>query len=512
MLDTCTFVHEITDKLIDGLNAINPDYAPEMRAEYARGHSNPKYVNFLPGAVRGRGKEIRIAIDVHVTQSKRAEVYLHIQTILPGSEYLRIRRISTAGHLIYTVGDVTVVIVLKATNRCVGGSLTVKETLPIMMHQMGIVSLFPHASESNGFDASDPRNMQSFVDYVMANFPAYLVGETDENRTHLLGWFSSIPRGAARKRRKRDQMNDAFTQAKMLLPWKDYRVSRTEGIYGDTRIDLANRLCIRADKATPADFFLLSPAYTDDEITAMFDAAKTVEDYKRLFVSPDNPDAPVVGISLKDADANGGKGRAKVTSTSPDPERDCCLDRDETAYTLEHIRDLEMIEYLRGEVRRLMSHVNSLPNDIEYIYNVKGFADEEQITGKYAALKMFRYIVNLDLIGYGGSKSMLSEIINYALGTTDQSMPHYVAVGSQKKINFAVPFVQTDNRIVVYDIHTYGGLKVILRGSLHGKQKDIPIVLRRNGNKNVVVEVGQIYFRGKGTGAWQNTGFDRATS
>ena len=495
-----TLLAEFNNALITELLLHNAENTPHVLETYKK-KQNPVFVGFKAGS---KYREIRNGIGMRISARKRIDVYRRLEMLFPEMKYVQdsCAKISTAGYLEHTLDGICIKTFIKPITDSVCASTVLKETLPMLIYQIN----------SNTVDDATLENLSHIRKSILIDLPDTIVGETSKTLFMLKSWLSKEPAKVAQKRRMVNQLNDAVSQAKSMQLWQGYRLSRGTGVYTQARQYFASNANIRADKVSPADIYMVHPDYTDADIIALIERANTLADYSSLFATYPGERKPLVGISLKDADAMGGKGREKITSHSADPTRDCLLSVEERAYDADHIRALGKIDYLRDMMARFVDQINTHSDAIEFVYAVNGYPNtDKRIVNKFASLKMVTYTLECQMLGLNELPSIFSDVINYALGTLSISLPHFILVGGSTDVKVATPFVQTDPKIVIWDQGCYGGVKILVRGELHGKVRDIPLVIRPNGNKDVGVEVEQLYFRNGGVNSWQNTKFDILT-
>ena len=205
---------------------------------------------------------------------------------------------------------------------------------------------------------------------------------------------------------------------------------------------------------------------------------------------------PLTAVSLKQADAQGGKAKAllnKYTSAKSDYN----LTKDEIAFDNQGY--INGIKRLRGSVSKL---IGGNPN-IEYNIEDSDLKDETRfLRGKYAALKsiefLFRQFPTKEV------DEAIVALVGFALSLTNVNPTFFKVTGQKSGAPGKVDKFEKGQNVILYnvdgdyepiqidDTSSFGGLKINFKIEKGGQPYAVSINARNNGNTQGTLEVQKI--------------------
>ena len=262
------------------------------------------------------------------------------------------------------------------------------------------------------------------------------------------------------------------------------------GLFDQIRSKAQSITGLPADKWCPGDLYVqLGPVEipTEDDIELI----------NSLFNEEWGGDKrPLTAISLKQADAQGGKAKALLNKYAAAKD-DYNLTKDEIDYDKDQF--IEAIEDLRGKVQNL---INTNPN-IEYDIGSGDLKDEIRfLRGKFAALKsiefLFRQFEN-DKVD-----DAVVALVGFALSLTGVNPTFFKITGQKSGAPGKVDKFSRGQNVTLYNVDgdydpieiidssTFGGLVIKFKIEKGGEPYSVTINARNNGNTQGTLEVQKI--------------------
>jgi hypothetical protein len=205
---------------------------------------------------------------------------------------------------------------------------------------------------------------------------------------------------------------------------------------------------------------------------------------------------PLTAVSLKQADAQGGKAKALLNKYASAKE-DYNLTKDEIGF--DNQQYIDGIEELRGKIQKL---VGGNPN-IEY--NIEGgkLKDETRfLRGKYAALKSIEFLFRQ----FPTEKvdEAIVALVGFALSLTKVNPTFFKVTGQKTGAPGKVDKFEKGQNVILYnvdgdyepiqieDTSSFGGLKIDFKIEKGGQPYSVSINARNNGNTQGTLEVQKI--------------------
>jgi len=205
---------------------------------------------------------------------------------------------------------------------------------------------------------------------------------------------------------------------------------------------------------------------------------------------------PLTAVSLKQADAQGGKAKALLNKYTQAKE-DYNLTKDEIGF--DNQQYIDGIKELRGKIQKL---VGGNPN-IEY--NIEGdeLKDETRfLRGKYAALKSIEFLFRQ----FPTKKvdEAIVALVGFALSLTKVNPTFFKVTGQKTGAPGKVDKFEKGQNVILYnvdgdydpiqirDTSAFGGLKIDFKIEKGGQPYSVSINARNNGNTQGTLEVQKI--------------------
>jgi len=205
---------------------------------------------------------------------------------------------------------------------------------------------------------------------------------------------------------------------------------------------------------------------------------------------------PLTAVSLKQADAQGGKAKALLNKYTKVKE-DYNLTKDEISFNNE--------QYVEG-IKRLRSNISKLvggnPN-IEYnVENTKLKDETRFLRGKYAALKSIEFLFKQ----FPTEKvdEAIVALVGFALSLTKVNPTFFKVTGQKTGVPGKVDKFEKGQNVILYnvdgdyepiqieDTSSFGGLKINFKIEKGGQPYSVSINARNNGNTQGTLEVQKI--------------------
>lgn len=262
------------------------------------------------------------------------------------------------------------------------------------------------------------------------------------------------------------------------------------GIFDQIRSKAQSLTGLPADKWNPGDLYVQLGSVDisgDDNIELIND----------LFNDEWGGDTnPLTAVSLKQAEAQGGKAKALLNKFA-NAKEDYNLTKDEISFNEEKYK--AGIDRLRKSTQQL---VNGNPN-IEYdIENSELKNDIRFLRGKYAALKSIEFLFKQ--FGTDEADDAIIALVGFALSLSGVNPTFFKVTGQKSGAPGKVDKFPRGQNVVLYNVDgdydpiqisdssTFGGLKIDFKIEKGGQPYSVSINARNNGNTQGTLEVQKI--------------------
>ena len=302
---------------------------------------------------------------------------------------------------------------------------------------------------------------------------AYLSATADDNKTGNIAFIN--------------QPLSSALAIKEVYPGQ--KLIRT-GLFDSIRSKAQSLTGLPADKWCPGDLYvqLGNVSLTEDD---------NIELINDLFNDEwGGDDKPLTAVSLKQADAQGGKAKALLNKYAS-AKSDYNLTKDEIA--LDNQGYINGIKRLRDSISKL---VGGNPN-IEYNIENSDLKDETRfLRGKYAALKSIEFLFKQ--FSVDEVDEALVALVGFALSLTGINPTFFKITGQKSGAPGNVDKFEKGQNIILFnvdgdyepiqieDTSSFGGLKINFKIEKGGQPYAVSINARNNGNTQGTLEVQKI--------------------
>jgi hypothetical protein len=282
-----------------------------------------------------------------------------------------------------------------------------------------------------------PQNIKKILSILIKNISG-IQGESSKTKSDIKKWLSGLPT----EKPKKDilnQLNDPLSIAlKCKSSYGSWKWDRDK-LHSSARSTAKGITGLHPDKWNPADAFLVKGSPTISAGTGDSEVER-IAPLNNLFVSDwGATDGNIVGVSLKQAKAQAGKGKGYLKSwDSLTTKFDYNLTKGE-----QELPDEEPSGWavsVSDQISEWRKEISGKLDSSRYSYKYGsdfniGIDDKGKLTGvksaeflyqKYASLKMFKFMADL----LKQSKSTFVDTAAFALGITDYSPTFFKVVGS----------------------------------------------------------------------------------
>ena len=205
---------------------------------------------------------------------------------------------------------------------------------------------------------------------------------------------------------------------------------------------------------------------------------------------------PLTAISLKQAEAQGGKAKALLNKYA-NAKEDYNLTKDEIEFDNDQF--IEGIENLREKIKNLVGSNSNINYNIE-TSNLK--SDNRFLRGKYAALKSIEFLFKQ--FGINQTDEAIVALVGFALSLTGVNPTFFKVTGQKSGAPGKVDKFPRGQNVVLFNVDgdyepieindsaTFGGLKIDFKIEKGGKPYSVSINARNNGNTQGTLEVQKI--------------------
>ena len=414
------------------------------------------------------------------SDSMRSDVYDEIKSLVDQeeslSDYRKIATGSSLGSAIVKVDGKDYKLVVKGASSDTSSDTDVKEALVSLFYITDVDSPFNkenYESRVNSLIEIAEKGIPGETSDASQKVVTYLSATSDDNKTGNVAFIN--------------QPLSSALAIKEVYPGQ--KLIRT-GLFDSIRNKAQSLTGLPADKWCPGDLYvqLGNVSLTEDD---------NIELINDLFNDEWGGDAkPLTAVSLKQADAQGGKAKALLNKYAS-AKSDYNLTKDEIAFDNQGY--INGIKRLRDSISKL---VGSNPN-IEYNIEDSDLKDETRfLRGKYAALKSIEFLFkqfNADEVD-----EAIVALVGFALSLTGVNPTFFKITGQKSGAPGKVDKFERGQNIILFnvdgdyepikieDTSSFGGLKINFKIEKGGQPYAVSINARNNGNTQGTLEVQKI--------------------
>ena len=414
------------------------------------------------------------------SDSMRRDVYDELKSLVDKedslSNYKKLATGSSLGSVTIDYNGKNYKLIVKGASDAASSDTDVKEAL---------VSLFYSTTVDSPFTK---ENYESRVNSLIEIATKGIPGETNEASQKVVAYLEATSNDS--KTSNITFINQPLSSALAIKEvYPGQKLIRT-GIFDSIRSKAQNITGLPADKWNPGDLYVQLGDVSipeDDNIELCND----------LFNDEWGGDSkPLTSVSLKQADAQGGKAKALLNKYTKAKE-DYNLTKDEISYSDEEY--LTGIENLRDKIQQL---VGSNPN-IEYNLDSDTLKSETRfLRGKFAALKSIEFLFRQ----FSNDKvdDAIVALVGFALSLSGINPTFFKVTGQKTGAPGNVDKFPRGQNVILYNVDgdyepiqindssTFGGLKIDFKIEKGGIPYSVAINARNNGNTQGTLEVQKI--------------------
>jgi hypothetical protein len=414
------------------------------------------------------------------SDSIRNDVYDELKTLVDKeeslSDYRREQGGSSLGRAVVKFNGKDYKLVVKGASSDTSSDTDVKEAL---------VSLFYITNIDSPFNKENYENrVNSLIEIAEKGIP----GETSDASQKVVSYLSAT--ADDNKNGNITFINQPLSSALAIKEvYPGQKLIRT-GLFDSIRNKAQSLTGFPADKWCPGDLYVqLGPVNLSED--------DNIELINNLFNDEWGGDSkPLTAVSLKQADAQGGKAKAllnKYTSVKSDYN----LTKDEIA--LDNQGYIDGIKQLRDSISKL---VGGNPNIKYNIENNELKNETRFLRGKFAALKSIEFLFRK--YDDGKVDDAIVALAGFALSLTKINPTFFKITGQKTGAQGKVDKFERGQNVVLYnvdgdyepieieDTSSFGGLKINFKIEKGGKPYAVSINARNNGNTQGTLEVQKI--------------------
>jgi hypothetical protein len=414
------------------------------------------------------------------SDSMRKDVYDELEALVGKEEllsnYRKLATGSSLGSAVVNFDGKDYKLVVKGASDDTASDTDVKEAL---------VSLFYITNIDSPFNK---ENYESRVNDLIEIASKGIPGETSSASQKVVSYLEAT--AGDDKAANINFINQPLSSALAIKgAYPGQKLIRT-GLFDSIRSKAQSLTGLPADKWCPGDLYvqLGEVSLTEDD---------NIELINDLFNDEWGGDSkPLTAVSLKQADAQGGKAKALLNKYTQAKE-DYNLTKDEIGF--DNQQYIDGIEELRGKIQKL---VGGNPN-IEYNIESGELKDETRfLRGKYAALKSIEFLFRqfeADQVD-----DAIVALVGFALSLTGVNPTFFKVTGQKSGAPGKVDKFPRGQNVILYnvdgdydpiqinDTSAFGGLKLDFKIEKGGQPYSVSINARNNGNTQGTLEVQKI--------------------
>ncbi len=412
--------------------------------------------------------------------SMRNDVYDEIKSLVSKndslSNYRKIATGSSLGSALVNIDGKDYKLIVKGASSDTSSDTDVKEAL---------VSLFYATNIDSPFNKENYENrVNSLIEIAEKGIP----GESSDASNKVVSYLSAT--SSDNKAGNITFINQPLSSALAIKEvYPGQKLIRT-GIFDQIRSKAQQLTGLPADKWNPGDLYV----QLDNVELGDIDNIELIND---LFNDEwGGDDKPLTAVSLKQADAQGGKAKALLDKYAT-VKSDYNLTKDEI--NLDSQGYIDGIERLRDSVSKLVGG-NS---NIKYNIDSGNLKDEIRfLRGKYAALKSIEFLFSQ--FNSGEVDEAIVALVGFALSLTGVNPTFFKVTGQKSGIPGKVDKFKRGQNVILFnvdgdyepikidDTSSFGGLKINFKIEKGGEPYAVAINARNNGNTQGTLEVQKI--------------------
>ena len=414
------------------------------------------------------------------SDSMRSDVYDEIKSLVDQeeslSDYRKIATGSSLGSAIVKVDGKDYKLVVKGASSDTSSDTDVKEALVSLFYITDVDSPFNkenYESRVNSLIEIAEKGIPGETSDASQKVVAYLSATADDNKTGNIAFIN--------------QPLSSALAIKEVYPGQ--KLIRT-GLFDSIRSKAQSLTGLPADKWCPGDLYVqLGPVNLTED-----DNIELINDLFNDEWGAD--DKPLTAVSLKQADAQGGKAKALLNKYAS-AKSDYNLTKDEIAFDNQGY--INGIKRLRDSISKL---VGSNPN-IEYNIEDSDLKDETRfLRGKYAALKSIEFLFKQ--FKADEVDEAIVALVGFALSLTGVNPTFFKITGQKSGAPGKVDKFARGQNVILFnvdgdyepikieDTSSFGGLKINFKIEKGGQPYAVSINARNNGNTQGTLEVQKI--------------------
>jgi hypothetical protein len=414
------------------------------------------------------------------SDTMRKDVYDELEALVGEEEllsnYRKIATGSSLGSAIVNFDGKDYKLIVKGASSDTASDTDVKEALVSLFYITNIDSPFNkenYESRVNDLIEIASKGIPGETNEASQKVVTYLSATAEDNKTINIT-FINQPLSSALA------IKDAYPGQKLI---------RT-GLFDSIRSKAQSLTGLPADKWCPGDLYvqLGNVSLTEDD---------NIELINDLFNNEWGGDAkPLTAVSLKQADAQGGKAKALLDKYASAKE-DYNLNKDEIEF--DNKQYIAGIKRLRDNISKLVGGNENIKYDIEDS-NLK---DETRfLRGKYAALKSVEFLFRQ--FQADEVDEAIVALVGFALSLTGVNPTFFKITGQKSGAPGKVDKFPRGQNVILYNVDgdydpiqitdssTFGGLKIDFKIEKGGQPYSVSINARNNGNTQGTLEVQKI--------------------
>ena len=414
------------------------------------------------------------------SDSMRRDVYDELKSLVDKEEslsnYRKIATGSSLGSAIINIDGKDYKLIVKGASNETSSDTDVKEAL---------VSLFYITDIDSPFNK---ENYEERVNQLIKIAEGGISGESSSASNKVVAYLSAT--SDDNKASNVTFINQPLSSALAIKEvYPGQKLIRT-GLFDSIRSKAQSLTGLPADKWCPGDLYvqLGDVNLTEDD---------NIELINDLFNDGWGSDAkPLTAVSLKQADAQGGKAKALLNKYAS-AKSDYNLTKDEIAFDNQG--------YING-IKRLRDNLSKLVGGNSNIeYNIEGsdLKDETRfLRGKYAALKSIEFLFRQ--FSTDEVDEAIVALVGFALSLTGVNPTFFKVTGQKSGSPGKVDKFERGQNVILYsvdgdyepiqidDTSSFGGLKINFKIEKGGQTYAVSINARNNGNTQGTLEVQKI--------------------
>jgi hypothetical protein len=414
------------------------------------------------------------------SDTMRKEVYDEIKALVDKEESLsNFRKAATGsslGSAVVNFNGKDYRLIVKGTSDETASDTDVKEAL---------VSLFYAANIDSPFNKENYENrVNQLIEIAEKGIP----GESSSASEKVVTYLSATV--GDNKAANINFINQPLSSALAIKEaYPGQKLIRT-GLFDEIRNKAQSLTGLPADKWCPGDLYIQLKSVDvsgDDNIEIIND----------LFNDEwGGNDRPLTAISLKQADAQGGKAKAMLNKFA-NVKEDYNLTKDEINF--DKAKYIAGIERLRNSIQKLTGGNANIKYDLDSA-SLKN--DIRFLRGKYAALKSIEFLFKQ--FQTDEVDDAIVALVGFALSLSGVNPTFFKVTGQKSGAPGKVDKFPRGQNVVLYNIDgdyepieiidssTFGGLKIDFKIEKGGKPYSVSINARNNGNTQGTLEIQKI--------------------